>query len=259
MSETVSVEMRGAVAELTFSHPPNNHVSTDLLREIADELEELDEDGNVRVVLLASEGRVFCGGADLVAPGGLGFAQASGADPTRLFYDQAIRMFGSKKPIVAAIQGAAVGAGLGIAVAADFRIASTEAKFAANFVKLGFHPGFGLSHTLPALIGVQNARLMFLTGRRVRAEEALRIGLVDSVVSPQDLMGAARALADAIAENAPLALISTRKTLNAGRQAAVEQALLREHAEQTALKLTADYAEGVASVFERRPAKFTGA
>ena len=100
---------------------------------------------------------------------------------------------------------------------------------------------------------------MFLTGRRVRAEEALRIGLLDSVVSPQDLMGAARALADAIAENAPLALISTRKTLNAGRQAAVEQALLREHAEQTALKLTADYAEGVASVFERRPAKFTGA
>jgi len=259
MSESVSVEIRGPVAELTFSHPPNNHVSTDLLREIADHLHALDAEASVRVVLLASEGRVFCGGADLVAPGGLGEARTSGADPTRRFYDQAIRMFGSAKPIVAAIQGAAVGAGLGIAVAADFRIASTEARFAANFVKLGFHPGFGLSHTLPALIGAQNARLMFLTGRRIKADEALRLGLVDSVVAPEDLTDAARALADEIAQNAPLALISTRRTLNAGRQAAVEATLLREHAEQTALKLTADYAEGVASVFERRPARFRGA
>ena len=259
MSDAIQRNTSGHVAELVFSHPPNNHVTTDILRSLADHLFEIDQDAEVRAVILASAGKVFCAGADLAAPGdGLGASAGPGADPVRLFYDQAIRVFASRKPIVAAVQGAAIGAGLGLALAADFRVASTGAKFAANFVRLGFHPGFGLTETLPRCIGRQAASMMFLTGRRLRADEALRLGLVEQVVEPGELAVAARALADAIAENAPLALLATRRTIRNGLQDAVEAALLREHAEQTALKLTADYAEGVASVFERRPGIFQG-
>ncbi len=258
MSDMVERHASGPVAELVFAHPPNNHVTTDLLRSLADHLVALDGDPDVRVVTLSSRGRVFCAGADLAAPDGLGATAATGADPVRLFYDQAIRLFGTRKPIVAAVQGAAIGAGLGLAMVADFRIASTESRFAANFVRLGFHPGFGLTETLPRCVGAQAASRMFLTASRLKADEALAMGLVDQVVAADDLAAATRRFADTIAENAPLALLSTRQTLRAGLQARVESALLREHAEQTALKLTADYAEGVASVFERRPADFKG-
>ena len=103
---------------------------------------------------------------------------AGGLGAVNPLYDQAVRLFSAKKPVVAAVQGAAVGAGLGLAVMADFRIASPDARFVANFVKLGFHPGFGLTHTLPRLIGRTKAELMCLTGRRVKAEEGLPRGLV---------------------------------------------------------------------------------
>ena len=258
MSDMVELNVSGPVAELVFAHPPNNHVSTELLRSLADHLVALDQNPDVRAVILASRGRVFCAGADLASPDGLGASATPGADPVRLFYDQAIRLFGTRKPIIAAVQGAAIGAGLGLALVADFRVASTEARFAANFVRLGFHPGFGLTETLPRCVGAQAAARMFLTASRLKADEALAIGLADEVVAADDLAAATRRFAETIAENAPLALLSTRQTLRAGLQAAVERALLREHAEQTALKLTADYAEGVASVFERRPADFKG-
>ena len=143
MKDMVELNISGHVAELVFSNPANNHVTTDLLRSLADHLAAVDKDPEIRVVVLTSTGRVFCAGADLAAADGLGAATTPGADPVRLFYDQAIRLFGSCKPIIAAVQGAAIGAGLGLAMVADFRIASTEARFAANFVRLGFHPGFG--------------------------------------------------------------------------------------------------------------------
>jgi len=173
-------------------------------------------------------------------------------------YEMAWRLFRSNTPVVAAVQGAAVGAGLGLALAADFRVAAPEARFTANFVKLGFHPGFGLTHTLPRLVGAQRAELMFLTGRRLKAEEALAWGLVDEVVPAEELRAAALRLAQEIAENAPLALTATRGTLRAGLAEAVRAATLREHYEQSGLRLTEDYAEGLRAVAERRAGNFVG-
>ena len=106
-----------------------------------------------------------------------------------------MRLFSCKKPIVGAIQGPAIGGGLGLALVPDFRVASPEARFAANFVKIGFHPGFGLTYTLPRLIGVQRANLMFLTGRRITGEEAFAWGLADLLVEPERLREAATKLA----------------------------------------------------------------
>lgn len=255
MSRTVIVTRHGHVAEILFAHPPHNHATVGLLEDIGAALAEADGDSAVRAVVLASEGKVFCGGADLATPGGFG---TDSADPIRAFYDQALTIFAAKKPIVAAVQGAAVGAGLGLAVAADFRVAAPEARFAGNFTRLGFHPGFGLTVTLPRLIGQQRALEMFMTSARYKPEDVAGWGLIDRLAPSGGALAGAHALAAEIAENAPLALVATRATLRAGMLDAVRAQLVHEHAEQAKLRATADYAEGVASVFERRAANFTG-
>lgn len=251
----LTVTLEGHVATVTIDRPPNNHVSVELMADLADALENLDNSNDCRAVVLASAGKAFCAGADLVAPDGIA---GKGMGGINALYDQAVRLFSVETPIVAAVQGAAVGAGLGLALVADFRVAAPEARFSANFVKLGFHPGFGLTHTLPRLIGQQRANLMFLTGRRVKAEEALAWGLVDEVAPLADLLASAQALAAEIAENAPLAVIATRKTLRQGLADAVRAQTNHEHAEQTILRATEDFAEGVRAVQERRPGRFTG-
>ena len=249
----VSVAADGHVAVVTIDRPPHNHVSVDFMRDLADAFDAVDAEVGLRCSVLQAEGKNFCAGADLVRS-----ESAGGLGSVNPLYDQAVRLFSAKKPIVAAVQGGAIGAGLGLAVVADFRVASPDAKFAANFVKLGFHPGFGLTHTLPRLIGPTKAQLMFLTGRRVKAEEGLPWGLVDEVVPLEDLRPAALRLAREIAENAPLALVSTRKTLRGDLAAAVRAQTDVEAAEQGWLRDTADYKEGVLSVSERRVGNFQG-
>ena len=255
MSEHVDLQRRGHVALLTFQNPPLNFATVGLLRLIADALDRSDADDAVRAVVLASEGKSFCAGADLVAPNGVG---AEGADPLREFYDQALRIFASRKPIVAAVQGAAIGAGLGLAVAADFRVASPEARFSANFVKLGFHPGFALTHTLPRVIGQQRAAQMFLSGARYKTEEVAGWGLVDRVASAESLREATLQFAEEIAENAPLSLLSTRATLRGDLLEKVRATLVHEHGIQIELQKTEDFAEGVRAMTERRPGNFRG-
>jgi enoyl-CoA hydratase/carnithine racemase len=249
----ITVAADGHVAVVTLDRPPHNHVSVEFMRDLADAFDAIDAEVDLRCSVLQAEGKNFCAGADLVrneSAGGLGAVNP--------LYDEAVRLFSAKKPIVAAVQGAAVGAGLGLAVMADFRIASPDAKFAANFVKLGFHPGFGLTHTLPRLVGNTKAELMCLTARRVKAEDALAWGLVDEVVPPDGLRGAALALAKEIAENAPLAIVSTRKTLRGDLAAAVRAQTDKEALEQGWLRDTEDYKEGVKSVAERRVGNFVG-
>jgi enoyl-CoA hydratase/carnithine racemase len=252
----LSVGRDGHVAVLEIDRPPHNFVSVEMMRDLADALEAADGELEVRAIVLASAGKAFCAGADLASPTGVGGEGMAGINP---LYVQAVRLFSSRKPIVAAVQGAAVGAGLGLALVADFRVAAPEARFAANFVKLGFHPGFGITHTLPRVVGVQRAALMCLTGRRIKAEEALGWGLIDQMVPLDELRGAALGLAREIAEAAPLAVESTRATLRASLAAAVKAQTDHELLEQSRLRKTADFAEGVKAVNERRPGVFVGA
>jgi|SRR5579859_1053263 len=249
----IKVQVHGHVAIITIDKPPHNHVSVELMRDLADALEAIDKAVDLRCSVLQSQGKNFCAGADLVSR-----ESAGGLGSVNPLYDQAVRLFSAKKPIVAAVQGGAIGAGLGLAVMADFRIASPDARFAANFVKLGFHPGFGLTHTLPRLIGPTKAELMCLTGRRVKAEDGLVWGLVDEVVPLDDLRKAALSLAEEIAENAPLAIVATRKTMRGDLAAAVRAQTDKEAAEQGWLRDTEDYKEGVLSVSERRVGNFQG-
>jgi enoyl-CoA hydratase/carnithine racemase len=258
--DAVSVDRDGDIAIVTFRRPPHNFVSIDLVRALADAFDAIDADPGCRASVLRSEGRVFCAGADLTPGTGSVEGRVDGVreDFTHALYAQAARLFGVRKPIVAAVQGAAVGAGLGLALVADFRVAAPEARFVANFVKLGFHPGFGITHSLPRLIGDQRAALMLLTGRRIAGETARDWGLVDQLVELDGLDEAARALAHEIAENAPLAVQSTRATLRAGLVAAIRAATAVEAIRQAELRDTEDFEEGVRSVAERRPGRFTG-
>jgi enoyl-CoA hydratase/carnithine racemase len=242
------------VALIEICRPPNNHIDLALLTTLADALDDLDVDPRCRCVVLASQGKNFCGGADLSAPRGVASGDGAGISP---FYAAAIRVFSAKTPIVAAVQGS-VGAGLGLALACDFRVASVDARFVANFTKLGFHPGFGLSHTLPRLIGAQKAAFMLLTGRRIRSDQAFEWGLIDEVAQEGKARDAALRIAQEIAENAPMAVVSTRATSRAGLVDAVRAATAHEFAEQQRLMKTEDFREGVKAVSERRTGAFKG-
>ena len=183
------------VAVVEICKPPNNFFSTNLISGLADTFEQLDENNDVRVSVLCSQGKHFCAGAD--------FSGDSNGNDTLGLYAGAVRIFRCRKPIIAAIQGAAIGGGLGLALVADFRFASPEARFSANFSRLGFHQGFGLSVTLPQLIGTQASNDMFFTGRRVTGEEAAELGLCDRLVPLTEVKDAATSYAQEIAKSAP--------------------------------------------------------
>jgi enoyl-CoA hydratase/carnithine racemase len=160
--------------------------------------------------------------------------------------------------VIAAVQGAAVGGGFGLAVMADFRVLCPDTRMTANFVKLGFTPGFGLTHTLPRVIGVQKANMLFFTGRRINGETAFEWGLGDVFTDTDKVRDAAVELAREIAENAPLALVSLRQQLRPDLADAVKAATDIEGKEQFWLQRTEDHKEGVKAVAERRRGNFKG-
>lgn len=250
LSEEVSVEVRDDhVAVVEFDRPPHNYFDASLIEQIADAYDALDDDQACRAIVLCSAGKHFCAGAN--------FAAKNPAEGGHL-YEQAIRLFAAKTPVVAAVQGAAVGGGLGVALSADFRVASPESRFSANFARLGIHHGFGLTATLPPVVGQQRALELLYTGARVRGEEADAIGLCDRLVEPELLREEAIALAAEIAASAPLAIRSIRQTMRGDLADRVRAATAHELEEQGKLFGTADFAEGVAASTERRPPAFKG-
>jgi enoyl-CoA hydratase/carnithine racemase len=257
-SADLGIETHGHVTLIEIRRPPLNFFDLALIRQIADALDVLDKDMECRAVVLASQGKAFCAGANFNRPAGFTGDAASGDGTTGDLYREAVRIFSSRKPIVAAVQGAAIGGGLGLAVSADFRVTCPEARFAANFTRLGFHPGFGLTVTLPELIGRNNAELMFYTSRRVTGEDACKMGLANVLVPQDQVRAEAFRLAQEIAENAPLGLMSTRATLRAGLAERVRKQTDHELAEQTWLRQTEDHREGIKATEERRVPNFKG-
>jgi enoyl-CoA hydratase/carnithine racemase len=238
----------GRVALVELCRPENNNLDLPLVAELADAFDELAGQ-DTRAVVLASRGKHFSAGANLARRQDLGGQE-------RHVYDEALRLYAQPIPIVAAVQGAAVGAGLGLALLADFRVATPESRFSVNFAQLGFHPGFGISATLPRVVGTQIAADLLYSGRRVDGAAALRLGLVDEVVPADELRAAATRRAEAIASSAPLAVRSIRETLRADLVNTVRTTIARERAEQDRLMRTDDFREGVAAGFERRAGDF---
>jgi enoyl-CoA hydratase/carnithine racemase len=257
MSRDIDVSHSGHVAIIEIRRPPLNYFDLALIRDIADALETIDVDASIRAVLLAAEGKAFCAGANFASsPQSVG----SGGRPrdSGQLYIEAVRILRNRKPIVAAVHGAAIGGGLGLAMAADFRVTCPEARFSANFTKLGFHPGFGLTVTLPEVIGRTKAALMFYTSRRVTGEDAHAMGLADILTPQAQVRSSALALANEIAECSPLGLLSTRATMRADLADRVRAALDHELEEQNRLRQTEDFKEGVTATAERRVPIFQG-
>ena len=247
------------VATVEMTNGDYNFFDMEMLISLAETYESLDDDNRCRVILLCSAGKAFCAGANFQgdgSPKGLEGGDKKGVSGH--LYDQAVRLFATRKPVVAAVHGAAIGGGLGLAVSADFRIGCPDTRMAANFTQLGIHPGFGLSFTLPRLVGQQHAYDLFYTGRRVRGEEACAMGLLDACVSKETIREVARAKARQIAGAAPLAVMSIRETLRGEFAEQVRMATDHELAEQNRLLRTSDAREGVLAVSERRPGNFTG-
>jgi 2-(1,2-epoxy-1,2-dihydrophenyl)acetyl-CoA isomerase len=241
------------VAMLVIDRPPDNYIDVDLATAIADAIEALDADNSCRAIVLASNGKHFCAGARLSAN-----ANDLPSGDRNPLYEHVVRMFTGSVPIVAAVQGAAIGAGLGLALVADFRVGCPEARFGATFARLGFHQGFGITATLPRVVGTQWATEMLYTGRRVSGDEAATMGLCDRLVDVAEVRGAARALAAEISGSAPLAVRAIRRTMRGAMADEVKAATDIEHAAQQILRRTDDYREGVAATAERRPPNFTG-
>ena len=249
----LSVVRHHHVATVCFERPPHNFVDVDLIRKLADVLRDLNDDSDCRAIVLAAGGKNFCAGANFAGDvGGMDVVKSG------QFYEQAMRLFDVGKPIVAAVQGAAIGAGVGLALVADFRIASPSSRFSVNFNRLGIHPGFGLSDTLPSLIGGQKAALLFYTGRRIGGEEALAIGLADDLAPDGEILARAQSLAEEIATSAPLAVQSTRATMRHRLVDRVREANQGELAAQSMQFRTNDFQEGIKAANERRPPVFRG-
>jgi enoyl-CoA hydratase/carnithine racemase len=241
-----------AVAEV--HRPPNNFFDLDLIESLVKAFADLDDDPACRAIVLCAEGKHFCAGANF----GGGNRSSTPEGSERHLYDAAFDLFATKTPVVAAVHGAAVGGGLGLACMPDFRVAAPEARFSANFARLGFHHGFGLTETLPGLVGQQRALELLYTGRRIGGEEAAAIGLADRLVPLDEVRSTAHELAADIAVSAPLAVRSIRETMRGDLADRIKVATDREKAEQDRLTATSDWAEGVAAMAERRPPNFTG-
>lgn len=244
------------VATIEIQRPPNNYFDTLLVASLADAFEALDADANCRTLLLVSKGKNFCAGARLAPAAPSTGAGAPKNEDGRHLYEHAVRLFSTRKVVVAAIQGAAVGGGLGLALMADFRVACPESRFSANFARLGFHHGFALSVTLPRIVGPQRAAELLYTGRRVGGEEASAIGLCDRIAAGEELRDAARAFASEIAASAPMAVESIRATMRGDLSARAATAMAREKQEQDRLRKTDDFREGVTAMAERRLPRF---
>ena len=238
------------VAVVEIHRPPNNFFDLELIDGLVAAFGDLDEEDGCRVSVLCSEGKNFCAGAQFGNDGRRGGEiTATNADGSpRHLYDAAFDLFSKRKP---------VGGGLGVACFPDFRIAAPEARFTANFARLGFHHGFGLTVTLPLLVGNQQALDLLYTGRRVKGDEAVEIGLADKLVPLDELRQTAYDFACEIAGSAPLAVESIRYTMRGHLADAIKVATDNEKAEQDRLRTTNDWREGVNAMNERRTPSFT--
>lgn len=262
MSDLLGVEVVGHVAVVEMQTPPHNFLTPALVESVAETLESYDTDPDVRAVVLCAQGRSFCAGANFGGgdgPLGEGSAREPvGGSTTERLYAAAARLCEVATPFVAAVQGPAIGGGLGLAMTANLRVTCPEARFAANFGALGIHQGFGLSVLLPEVLGPTRAAEVLLTGRRYDGEAATAMGMADRCVPADRLRDEAIDLAAAIAVNAPLALRAINRTLRAGLADRVRDATRHEAEQQRQLSSTADAAEGIRAVAERRPGNFVG-
>lgn len=252
---------QGGVVTIVLNRPDRlNALNAELTLALNHALGRVAADETVRVVVLAGAGRAFCAGGDLSV---IGAGRKSGAtkdlEPIlRAGMEIVLQMRTMPQPVVAAIQGAAAGAGMNIALAADIRVAAEEATFGQNFAKAGLFPDYGGMYFLPQLIGPSRAAEMLYTGDMIDAKSALRLGLVNRVVPAAQLESEVRTLAQKIEQGPPIAIRAVKQMLFASERETLERALEEEVEHQMKCFSSEDCLEGITAFFEKRPPKFQG-
>ena len=258
MTDGLRVEVDGPIATLTLDRPEAlNALTVPVKVALRDALESIADDRAVRAVILTGAGRAFCAGQDLAE------REQPDAAPleveVRERYNPIIRALRSMgQPVIAAVNGVAAGAGASLALACDLRIASESARFMLAFGRIGLVPDSGASWFLPRLVGSAKAAELALLNDSVDAAEALRLGLVSKVVPAEQLMTAAREMAQRLADGAPLAIALTKQALDRALSIDLDAALEGEAKLQGIAGASADHAEGLTAFREKRPPRFTG-
>jgi 2-(1,2-epoxy-1,2-dihydrophenyl)acetyl-CoA isomerase len=260
-NRAVLEKREGKIATLILNRPGRmNALNKDLAVGLNEALGRLEMDHHIEVVVIAGAGRAFCAGGDLGVIGkGREENDLTELEPIlRAGMHAVIRIRTMRQPVIAAVHGAAAGAGMNIALAADIRIASEDATFGQNFAKVGLFPDYGGTYFLPELVGPGKAAEMFYTGDMIDATEALRLGIVNRVVPVTKLESEAHALAQKIANGPGIAIRAAKRVLFADARVALTKALEQEVEQQIKCFASEDCAEGIRAFFEKRPPKFEG-
>lgn len=264
MSTFLKYEQRGHVVTLTMSQPEQRNPLTGntAVEEFLAAIERIDVDRSVRAVILTGEGSAFSAGGDIRRMKEQAFGDVDGMrireDYRRGIQRLPLALFNLEVPVIAAVNGPAIGAGLDLACMCDLRIASEKARFAESFVKMGIVPGDGGAWLLPRVIGLSRAAELSFTGRLIDAATALQWNLVSQVVPHEDLLAVANRLADEIAANPPQVTRMTKRLIREGMHMSLASVLELSAAHQALAHMTADHREAVSAFLEKRTPQFGG-
>ncbi len=255
MYENIKFEVKENIGYVTINRPKAmNALNMDVLNELYDVFTEIDQDKDLRAVILTGEGKAFVAGADIAQMHQLNALE--GREMMMMGHKVMNLIENNEKPVIAAVNGFALGGGCELAMACDIRIASEKAKFAQPEVGLGIIPGFGGTQRLARLVGKGMAKYMILTAEMIKAEEAHRIGLVEKVVAPEELLPEAERIAQTIAAKAPIAIATAKSAINNGYDMDMKSASKFEIETFTAAFGSDDKTEGMAAFLEKRAPEF---
>ena len=247
-----------AIGVITLNRPDNRNSMTPELLDAFAAASAQAREADLRCLVVTGRGTCFSSGADFKSALQRDGDRRAPHERSYAMYEPFLSLLDLAVPVIGALNGHAVGGGFGLALICDLRIGARDAKYGANFVRLGLAPGMAISYLLPRLVGVARANELLLTGRLIDGEEAERLGILNRAVAAGDVLGEAMALARTIADNAPLAVRATKRAIQRGLELQIRDAARLEALAQAETVATNDAREGIAALLAKRPPRFTG-